>query len=224
MIRGFVLLLVLLVSIACTLEVPPATPTPAPAATPTPAPAATPTPAPAATPIPWTTFQQSDHVFRSCLTDSDYLISIPPTWVVAEVLCDEVVLESRDEHANANVTLVDLPNYNSNMQVALEELAEDYRENYSFQDFLGHNTTVTVVNLQLVEYNGRDAILRTLEATHELQFLYCTTRAIELIVPNAGWGVIEKTRWAYKVVVSECKSGNRHRYDFPEIIESFRQL
>ena len=213
MTRGFVLLLVLLVSIACAPEASPTTS----------ALTETPMPVPTEMPKPWISFQQSDHVVGYCPKDIDYLISIPPTWVVAEVSCDEVEFEARDEGAIANVTLEDLPNYDSNPQVALEQLAEDNREDYGFENIMGYATTVKVVNLRIVEYDGRDAILISRETTSG-GFIYCKDKGFELIVPNAGWGVIENTRWAYKVTLRECKSQNHHRRHFRKIIESFRQL
>ena len=200
------------------------TDTPAPLPTDTPTPLPTRVPTSTATPEIGLTYQHiRDRKLNYCSDmNNDFSIELPPKWVVVAKTCDSAHFEPRTEGAEIEVVIEHLPNYNSNPELAIDELAEDLGEDYTTETLIGHRLDVVVDSTVKTTHQEEPALSQrmTLTAPHH-SFYYCDTKEDHLIVLSKSLRTDKK---AFFIVGSRCKDDTKHYSDLVRAMKSFQMI
>ena len=213
------------------------TPTPEPTATSTPEPTPTPTvrptrtpiptfisptPKPTATLVPWKTYKHNrdrDVAFQ-CATGPNFSVDVPPTWVRKSTQCGSVSFESRDEIAEVDIDLENMPNYDSNPNVAIGQIEEDYAEQI-WTGIFGTKLTMNVISSKQTTRQGQPALRQTIEIKSDRPYRWCTTTGYRLIILPKSWSTNAKAVW---LDATHCKVSTRHYKDLQRIVDSLRLI
>ena len=145
---------------------------------------------------------------------------MPPSWVPQRVYrCSRAEVESRDEKASVYIIREHIPNYSDDPDVALRELMEDRGEDYTVEQTLGPAIEVTVISINRIHHNGRDALWQVLET--DSNYIYCAESAKSLIMLSQEWSSDRATKWAYTVYGSRCERDTKYEGLLEEIIKTF---
>ena len=214
-----------------------ATPEPIATLTPTPTPEPTPTPttvrptrtliptitiAPTLTPVPWETYEHNKDrdQDRSCDTRPNFSVSAPPTWVEGHLRCGSFSFESRDNKAIASVDWKYLPNYDSDPDVAIKQITEDYAETKT-TDFTNTVWTTRVSSSEQIEIQGQPA-LRQIFTVSPASFLWCDQIGYRLIILPKSWSTnVQRAVW---LEATNCKGSSQHDDYLRKIVDSLRLI
>ena len=99
--------------------------------------------------------------------------------------CGSLTFESRDEKSLVEVIWQHLPNYDSDPDIAIKQIEEDY-ERETFTDHLGATWTYETKSSKQITLQGQPALRQTIKITNDRPFLWCSSVGYRLIVlPNS---------------------------------------
>ena len=203
-----------------------ATPTPEPTATPkptaTPMPKPTATRRPTATLIPWKTYKhiRDRDIAYECGSRFNFSIDVPPTWIQKNSNCVKTSFESRDEKVVADIDWKSLPNYDSNPNVAIKQIAEDYAKE-TFTNLYGTWTT-SVISSKQTTRQGQTILRQTIERKPKWSIQWCNETGYRLIILPKSWKT--NAQLAVWLDATHCKGSGRYNKDLQRMVDSLHLI
>ena len=197
--------------------VPTHTPDPTATRTPTSTPRPTRTATSSPTPVVWELYEH-----KGCGAQyANFLIEIPPKWVVADTSCEEAYFVPPDEDASITINILHLPDYNANPDKAIEDIYEDQM---NWKGFTFGRSDANVMYDTTVDSNiktthqGEPALSQRLTSMPNID-IYCVVKGDGLFVLSKSWRTNKR---AFYIDGSRCKDDTSHYKDIRRAIESFR--
>ena len=118
-----------------------------------------------------------------------------------------------------------LPNYDSDPDVAIEQIAEDFAEE-NYTDPLGTEWTTKVTSSKQFEFQEQPALLQRFTITTSRPFLYCNTVGYRVIAVPKYWNVkdgnVQRAVW---LEAEYCKGlESRYGSEVQRIADSLRLI
>ena len=196
-------------------------PTYTPYPTATPHPTTRPTATPRPTPASWITYQYSEEfrVPRGLDIGVDFSITVPPHWKLLSADVYGLSFSTRNQEVLLEILPDVAPLYDNNRSIALDEFAEDYRE-WASEDELGFETSFSADSVKRVQLGGAAIYWMEGELVNEPAWLYCSTKAWQLIALPPSWPVPKEF---LLLLLQVCEpSLQDYSSEVQQVLDSFR--
>ena len=134
--------------------------------------------------------------------------------------CGFASFESRDEKAGVRIDWKSLPNYDSNPNVAIKQIEEDYAKE-TITNLFGTWTT-SVISSKQITLQGQPALRQTIGRKSDRSFHWCTETGYRLIILPKSWNT--NAQLAVWLEATYCKGSGRHNKDLQRMVDSLRLI
>ena len=162
-------------------------------------------------PLGWKTYQHNRDRERSagCAERPNFAFDVPSSWELRESDCDSVAFDARNDPAELQVVVLDLPHYPGSAEAALAQMQNQW----------SRQVNIAEGSVQQVEHHGLPAVFRV-HTEPASPSVSCESYVYALGVPARSWA--SHGQRAVIVAAARCADAYDQNAVIQAILDSFR--